>query len=225
MSEIQRSSQSHILSSSSGLLCAGIFIALTVSELPEAWALNATPTSLSFNAVQGGSNPPSQTVNVLKNNPHTVSWSTSDNATWLSVSPMTGTITNSAQISVSVNPAGLALGTYAGTVTVTASKGGSVSIPVTLTVKTGTSTSTGTSSSSNTATLSWSLNTETDLAGYKLYMGTASGVYSSITTMGKVTSYTISNLGLGTTYYFALTAYDTSGNESALSTEVSKSIY
>ena len=225
MSEIQRSFQSKILSSSSALLYAGIFIALTLSELPEAWALNATPTSVSFNAVQGGSNPSSQTVNVLKNNRHTVSWSISDNAAWLSVSPTSGTITDSAQIWVSVNPAGLAIGTYAGTVTVRASKGGSVSIPVTLTVKTGTSTSTSPSSSSTTATISWSLNAEPDLAGYKLYMGTASGVYSSTTPVGKVTSYTISNLGVGTTYYFAVTAYDTSGNESAISHEVSKSIY
>jgi len=81
-----------------------------LSALPDARALQVNPTSLSFQAVQGGTNPPSQIVNILKNNDRTLNWSSSDNATWVSVSPTTGNITNSAQISVSVNPAGLAAG-------------------------------------------------------------------------------------------------------------------
>jgi hypothetical protein len=40
-----------------------------------------------------------------------------------------------------------------------------------------------------------------------------------------VTSYNLSNLAIGTTYYFAVSAYDTAGADSALSNEVSKSIY
>jgi hypothetical protein len=40
-----------------------------------------------------------------------------------------------------------------------------------------------------------------------------------------VPSYTISNLGIGSTYYFAVTEYNTSGLESGFSNEVSKSIY
>lgn len=39
------------------------------------------------------------------------------------------------------------------------------------------------------------------------------------------TSYTVGNLQLGNTYYFALSAYDTSGNQSALSAAASKNIY
>src|SRR5215831_7942189 len=89
---------------------------------------------LSFQAVQGGTSPTSQIVNVSKSNNHTVSWSGTDNAAWLSISPTSGSITNSAQISVSVNPAGLAAGTYTATVTITAAHGGSISVPVTLTV-------------------------------------------------------------------------------------------
>jgi hypothetical protein len=42
---------------------------------------------------------------------------------------------------------------------------------------------------------------------------------------GKVTSYTISNLPKGQTYYFAISAYDSAGNESVMSAEVSKSLY
>ena len=36
--------------------------------------------------MQGGTNPPSQLVNILKNNDRTLTWSSSDNATWVSVS-------------------------------------------------------------------------------------------------------------------------------------------
>ena len=213
---------------SGGLLCIWVILAVSLFALPNAWALQATPTALSFQAVQGGSSPSSQVLNVLKNNNHTVNWSSKDNATWLIVSPTTGSITNSAQISVSVNPAGLAAGTYAATVTVTTAKGGSISVPVTFTVTSGSttgSTPTSTSTSVGTATLTWDPSTATNLAGYKVYMGTASGGYSSPITVGNVTSYTISNLGIGNTYYFAVTDYSSSGLESGFSNEVSKSIY
>ena len=211
---------------SGGLLCIGLILAVSLSSLPNAWALQAAPTTLSFQAVQGGASPSSQILNVLKNNDHTVSWSSKDNATWLIVSPTTGSITNSAQISVSVNPAGLAAGTYAATVTVTATKGGSISVPVTFTVTSGSTTGLkSTSSSVGTVTLTWDPSTVTNLAGYKIYIGTASGGYGSPITVGNVTSYTISNLGIGSTYYFAVTDYNTSGVESGFSNEVSKSIY
>ena len=79
------------------------------------------------------------------------------------------------------------------------------------------------------ATLTWNApatNTDgtplTDLSGYKIYYGTASGNYSQTIDVGGITSSTVSNLTDGTTYYFAMTAYDTSGNESAYSNEVSK---
>jgi hypothetical protein len=211
---------------SGGLLCIGVMLAVSLSALPNAWALQAAPTTLSFQAVQGGASPSSQILNVLKNNDHTVSWSSKDNATWLIVSPTTGSITNSAQISVSVNPAGLAAGTYAATVTVTATKGGSISVPVMFTVTSGSTTGLkSTSSSVGTVTLTWDPSTATNLAGYKIYIGTASGGYGSPITVGNVTSYTISNLGIGSTYYFAVTDYNTSGVESGFSNEVSKSIY
>jgi hypothetical protein len=43
--------------------------------------------------------------------------------------------------------------------------------------------------------------------------------------IGTVTSYTISNLPNGQTYFFAMSAYDSAGNESVLSAEVSKSLF
>ncbi|MEN6475196.1 MAG: PKD domain-containing protein [Syntrophaceae bacterium] len=69
--------------------------------------------------------------------------------------------------------------------------------------------------------VSWNANTETNLAGYKVYYGTTSGTYATAVNVGKVTSYTIPSLSTGKTYYVALTAYDTSSNESDKSTEIS----
>lgn len=68
--------------------------------------------------------------------------------------------------------------------------------------------------------LSWNSNTEADLAGYMVYYGNTSGIYTSSEDAGKVTSYDISNVTNGKTYYITLRAYDTSGNESACSQEV-----
>jgi hypothetical protein len=90
------------------------------------------------------------------------------------------------------------------------------------------STPPATSSGTGNATLSWTLNSETDLAGYKVYVGTAPGLYSypgSPIVIGRTDNYAITGLPVGQTYYFAISAFDNSGNESTLSTEVSKSIY
>lgn len=80
------------------------------------------------------------------------------------------------------------------------------------------------------AKLTWDANTEADLAGYKIYYGMsprtgdcpATGGYANVLDAGKVTTYTISNLTEGKTYYFSVTAYDTSKNESCFSTEQNK---
>ena len=74
-----------------------------------------------------------------------------------------------------------------------------------------------------TASLSWNANTEPDLAGYKVYYGTVSGSYGSPTSVGNTTNYTVTGLANGS-YFFAVTAIDTSGNESGFSNEVSKTI-
>ena len=70
------------------------------------------------------------------------------------------------------------------------------------------------------ATLIWDPNTEPDLAGYKLYYGLSSGNYPYIVDVGNQTTYTLSNLEVGKTYYIAATAYTTAGLESDYSNEV-----
>lgn len=65
----------------------------------------------------------------------------------------------------------------------------------------------------------------TDLQGYRIYIGQASGSYSQTIDVDNpgVTDYTIDELDAGT-YYFAVSAYDFNGNESAKSAEISVSL-
>jgi hypothetical protein len=70
-------------------------------------------------------------------------------------------------------------------------------------------------------TLVWDPNAESNLAGYKVYSGTASRQYSSVVDVGNITQHQLTNLVQGTTYFFALTAYNTLGLESGFSAEVS----
>ena len=72
----------------------------------------------------------------------------------------------------------------------------------------------------SSVTLAWNPDAGTNIAGYKIYYGVASRTYTNTNNVGNVTNATISSLVSGTIYYFAATAYDTSGSESDYSTEV-----
>ncbi len=69
-------------------------------------------------------------------------------------------------------------------------------------------------------TLAWDASPDSTVAGYRLYYGGKSESYTNASTLGNVTTVTISNLIEGVTYYFAVTAYDASGLESDFSGEV-----
>jgi fibronectin type 3 domain-containing protein len=127
-------------------------------------------------------------------------------------------MTTTAQLTVAVNTSGLAAGTYNATITIRVGKA-TTTVPVTLTVSTSQP-----PPSATTATLAWSPVNDPTLDGYKVYVGTASGLYTRTIPVGNLTSYTVDSLTTGTTYYFAVTAYNTAG-ESSPSNEVSKSIY
>ena len=73
-------------------------------------------------------------------------------------------------------------------------------------------------------TLQWNPNLEPDIAGYRLYYGLASGNYTQQIDVGNTTARTVSNLADGTTYFFAVTAYNTVTMESPLSNEVSATV-
>ena len=60
----------------------------------------------------------------------------------------------------------------------------------------------------------------TDLAGYRIYYGSASKAYQSTVDVGTATSATVHGLEPGQNLYFAVTAYNSESNESPFSPEV-----
>jgi uncharacterized protein (TIGR03437 family) len=98
-------------------------VTLTVTAAP---VLNVAPTSLSFTYQQGGASPAAQSL-ALTATGGSLAISASTNTPWLSITPASGATPVNA--SVSVNPAGLAPGTYSAAITINAT-----SIPVTLAV-------------------------------------------------------------------------------------------
>ncbi|NPV04000.1 MAG: hypothetical protein HPY67_04630 [Syntrophaceae bacterium] len=73
-------------------------------------------------------------------------------------------------------------------------------------------------------TLAWDPNAEPDLAGYKVYSGTASRNYSGTVDVGNWTRCVMGGLEPGRTYYFAAKAYNATGSESDYSAEVVYSV-
>ena len=71
------------------------------------------------------------------------------------------------------------------------------------------------------ATLAWQPSSDPTVMGYQLYYGTASRTYTGTVNVGPATTATVSNLTNGTTYYFAVTAYNSSGVQSPFSNEAS----
>jgi fibronectin type 3 domain-containing protein len=78
------------------------------------------------------------------------------------------------------------------------------------------------SASADDITLTWNQSTETDLEGYRVWFGTQSGDYTDVRDyLANDDSATIADLTGGVTYYFVVTAYNTEGEQSLPSNEVS----
>jgi uncharacterized protein (TIGR03437 family) len=95
-------------------------------------SFSVSPSSLAFASIENGPAPAAQTVQVTGSQSFTASAGTSTGGTWLAVTPTSGT--GNASLSASVNPAGLAIGTYSGSITVTPASGVAQIVAVTLTV-------------------------------------------------------------------------------------------
>jgi hypothetical protein len=95
------------------------------------------PSSFSFSATQGGSNPSSQTLSIWNSGGGTLSWSVSDSASWLTLSPTSGSSTGETDsVTLSVSISGLSAGSYSGTITISASGATNTpqTVPVSLTM-------------------------------------------------------------------------------------------
>ena len=73
--------------------------------------------------------------------------------------------------------------------------------------------------STGSATLSWIASPDTNVVGYHIYSGAASGTYTQRVDVGSATSTTVNGLPAGSTNYFVATSYDAQGTESDPSNE------
>lgn len=74
-----------------------------------------------------------------------------------------------------------------------------------------------TSAAGGTVSLAWDAVSAPTLTGYYVYYGTSTAGMTTRINAGNVTSYTVSGLTDGASYYFAATAYDNAGAESSKS--------
>jgi hypothetical protein len=90
------------------------------------------------------------------------------------------------------------------------------------------SASIGSTGEGGAITIAWDPNREPDLAGYRVYYGTASGNYEGCVDIGNPPKsspgrmeYTLAGLDKGKKYYIAVAAYDKNKEASGFSSEVS----
>jgi hypothetical protein len=69
--------------------------------------------------------------------------------------------------------------------------------------------------------LTWNASPDSDVAGYRVYVGTDPATYASSFFVGSETSFVYTGAAAGVRYYFAVASYTRTGLESSLSAEVS----
>ncbi len=125
---------------SSGASNTPLTIGVTLNVTVPAPILSISPATLKFSYTNGGSVPSAQTIGISNTGGGTLSWTASSSVYWLAVSPASGTapggVSLAASVTVSLNPANLAPGTYNTTVQISAAgaAGSPASVGVTLTV-------------------------------------------------------------------------------------------
>src|SRR5262245_35996377 len=79
----------------------------------------------------------------------------------------------------------------------------------------------GSAAEAASLTLAWDASAGPDLAGYQLSWGSSSGTYTQTLDVGNRTSWTVTGLLEGTTYFFVVRAYNSARVFSAASGEIS----
>ena len=99
-------------------------------EAPE---ISYAPPAFAFTGVEGGGNPPTQTLNISNSGTGTLEWTLSNNTGWLDLNPVSGT--NTGAVDVDVDLTGVSAGTYRDTIVIAANSDNSPQrVPVILTV-------------------------------------------------------------------------------------------
>ncbi|MBD3401477.1 hypothetical protein GF420_01170 [candidate division GN15 bacterium] len=109
-----------------------LYVQLDLQQPPPVIAVD--PSSFIFNAVAGGSNPPTQDLDISNIGGSTLNWTVSNSESWLSLSPMSGS--GDGTVTLSVDITGLAFNDYFDTVVVSdpTAENDPVRVPVRLTV-------------------------------------------------------------------------------------------
>ncbi len=77
-----------------------------------------------------------------------------------------------------------------------------------------------TSTGLHVVSLNWAASTSSNVTNYKVYRSTASGgPYTALQTLGTVTTFTDKTVVSGTTYFYVVTAIDSTGAESPFSNQ------
>jgi len=186
---------------------------------PTVGTLSSTPNSVSFGNVLVGSGA-TQNVTVTANTSSVTVSQANATGTGFSLSglalPTTLAAGQSATFQVKFAPT--ATGSVTGSLSLTSNASNSPMMVVL--------SGTGATTISHSVTLNWIASTSTNVAGYYVYRGTQSGgPYTRLNgTPVAATTYTDSNVTAGTTYYYVVTAVDSTGAESAFSAQVSGTI-
>jgi uncharacterized protein (TIGR03437 family) len=107
---------------------AGDLVVMLNSATLSASAIGLTSRQMQFTAIAGGANPAAQSVTISNSGAGTLAWTAASSASWLTVSPKSGSGTTT--LTVAVSPAGLTPGTYTGAISLTAA--GAVNSPQTI---------------------------------------------------------------------------------------------
>ncbi|HXJ17542.1 MAG TPA: choice-of-anchor D domain-containing protein [Candidatus Polarisedimenticolia bacterium] len=196
---------------------AQLTISLTGTGQAATYVLGANPTSLNFGTVAVGSSTSlGVTLSNTGNSNITISGVTVS-GTGFSASGVTSglilTPGQAATLTVQFAPAGT--GTSTGSVSVASN---ATSSPTTIPL----------SGASHSVTLSWTASTSAGVSGYYVYRGTISGQYTKLNPAAPVSTtqltFTDTSVQSGTTYYYAVTAVDSSNVESTYSNQATATI-
>lgn len=176
--------------------------------------LSSNPTSVTFGDVAAGqSTSSSVTVTNTGSSTVTITGVTGPGAPY-TVSGITANQTIAAEQSatLNVNFAPTSTGSFTGNATITSTATNS---PMTVTVAGG----------SHSVSLSWTASTST-VVGYNVYRGTISGGPYTLVNSSLVAGTTYTDLGIasGQTYYYVVTAVNSSGSESVYSNQASAAV-
>jgi len=194
---------------------AQITISLTGTGAAATQSLSASPSTLSFGNVQVGSNS-SQTTTITNNGNSNVTIS----AVNVTGSGYTATGITSGLI---LSPNQTATLTVTFTPTALGSASGSVSI---VSNATNSPTALSLSGESHTVLLSWTASASSGVTGYYIYRATGSGSYTKLNSASadSNTQFTDTSVQAATSYSYEVTAVNSSGVESPLSTPATVSV-